>query len=44
MPGERGGRAHGERSRDGIPLLPAIVEELRGVAARFSVPMFPSAR
>jgi len=43
MPGERGARALAERTRDGIPLPPAIVDELRGVAARFGVPGFPSA-
>jgi len=44
MPGERGSRTLAERARDGIPLPRAIVEELRGVAARFGVTMFPSAR
>jgi LDH2 family malate/lactate/ureidoglycolate dehydrogenase len=43
MPGERGSRTLAERRRDGIPLPRAIVEELRGVAGRFGVPMFPSA-
>ena len=43
MPGERGSRALASRTRDGIPLPRAIVEELRGVAARFGVAMFPSA-
>lgn len=43
MPGERGSRALATRTRDGIPLPRAIVEELRGVAARFGVAMFPSA-
>jgi LDH2 family malate/lactate/ureidoglycolate dehydrogenase len=43
MPGERGSRTLAERTRDGIPLPRAIVEELRGVAARFGVAMFPSA-
>ena len=44
MPGERGSRTLAERGRDGIPLPRAIVEELRGVAARLGVAMFPSAR
>src|SRR5262245_33831495 len=43
MPGERGARALAARTRDGIPLPRAIVEELRGVAARFGLPAFPSA-
>jgi len=43
MPGERGSRTLAERTRDGIPLPRAIVEELRGVAARFGVAMLPSA-
>lgn len=44
MPGERGSRTLAERRREGIPLPRAIVEELRGVADRFGVTMFPSAR
>ena len=43
MPGERGSRTLAERGRDGIPLPRAIVAELRAVAARFGVVMFPSA-
>jgi LDH2 family malate/lactate/ureidoglycolate dehydrogenase len=43
MPGERGARTLAERQRHGIPLPHAIVEELRGVAGRFDVPMVPSA-
>jgi ureidoglycolate dehydrogenase (NAD+) len=43
MPGERGSRALAARTRDGIPLSRPIVEELRAVAGRFGVPMFPSA-
>ena len=43
MPGERGDRTLARRRRDGIPLPRAIVEELRSVAARFGVAMFPSA-
>jgi ureidoglycolate dehydrogenase (NAD+) len=43
MPGERGARALATRSRDGIPLSRPTVEELRGVAARFGLPTFPSA-
>jgi len=42
MPGERGGRAYRERAARGIPIPPAIVQELRVVADRFGVPMFPS--
>jgi len=43
MPGERGARALAAHTRDGIPLPRPIVEELRGVAARFGLPAFPSA-
>jgi LDH2 family malate/lactate/ureidoglycolate dehydrogenase len=43
MPGERGARALAARTRDGIPLPHPIVDELRGVAARFGLAMFPSA-
>ena len=43
MPGERGARALAARTRDGIPLPRAIVDELRGVAARFGLATFPSA-
>jgi LDH2 family malate/lactate/ureidoglycolate dehydrogenase len=43
MPGERGARALAARTRDGIPLPPPIVEELRGVATRFGLATFPSA-
>jgi len=43
MPGERGSRTLATRTRDGIPLSRPIVEELRAVAGRFGVPMFPSA-
>ena len=43
MPGERGARALAARTRDGIPLSRPILEELRGVAARFGLPTFPSA-
>src|SRR5262249_7391585 len=43
MPGERGARALAARTRDGIPLPRPIVEELRGVAAHFGLPAFPSA-
>jgi LDH2 family malate/lactate/ureidoglycolate dehydrogenase len=43
MPGERGARALAARTRDGIPLPRPIVDELRGVAARFGLPAFPSA-
>ncbi len=43
MPGERGARALAARTRDGIPLPRPVVEELRGVAARFGLPPLPSA-
>jgi len=43
MPGERGARALAARTRDGIPLPRAIVDELRAVAARFGLASFPSA-
>ena len=43
MPGERGSRTLEGRSRNGIPLPPALLEQLNGVAARLEVPMFPSA-
>src|SRR5207237_635839 len=32
MPGERGNRTLAQRTRDGIPLPPAVVKELRAVA------------
>ena len=43
MPGERGSRMLAARTRDGIPLPRAIVDELRGAAARFGLAPFPSA-
>ena len=43
MPGERGSRTFA-KTRNGIPLPSAIVDELRGVAARLGVTSFPSAR
>ena len=43
MPGERGARTLAARTREGISLPRPIVEELRGVAARFGLPAFPSA-
>jgi len=43
MPGERGARALAARTRGGIPLPRPIVDELRGVAARFGLATFPSA-
>ena len=43
MPGERGSRALATRTREGIPLPRPIVDELRGVAARFGLATFPSA-
>ena len=41
MPGERGRRAQERRTRDGIPLPRALVDELRALATRLGVPMFP---
>jgi ureidoglycolate dehydrogenase (NAD+) len=41
MPGERGRRTLERRRREGIPLPPAIVAELRGVADRLGVPWPP---
>jgi len=43
MPGERGARTLEQRTREGIPLPRAIVDELRGVAARLGVTSLPSA-
>ena len=43
MPGERGSRTLAARTRDGIPLPRAIVDELRGAATRFGLTPFPSA-
>jgi LDH2 family malate/lactate/ureidoglycolate dehydrogenase len=40
-PGERGQRTFEERSRTGIPLAPATVEELARLAERLGVAMFP---
>ena len=40
MPGERGHRTFARRSREGIPLPAAVVDELAAVAARVGVPMF----
>jgi ureidoglycolate dehydrogenase (NAD+) len=37
MPGERGDRVLVQRSRDGIPLPPAVVKELRAVAESLGV-------
>jgi ureidoglycolate dehydrogenase (NAD+) len=37
MPGERGRRTQARRTRDGIPLPPAVVKELRAVAHRLGV-------
>jgi LDH2 family malate/lactate/ureidoglycolate dehydrogenase len=44
MPGERGARTHAQRTRDGIPLPAAVVEELFALAERMGVAMFTSAR
>jgi ureidoglycolate dehydrogenase (NAD+) len=38
VPGERGDRTFDQRSRDGIPLVPATVAELDRIAKRFGVP------
>jgi LDH2 family malate/lactate/ureidoglycolate dehydrogenase len=40
MPGERGKRTFVQRTHDGIPIPPAILEELRILAMRLGVPMF----
>ena len=42
MPGERGNRTLAQRTRDGIPLPPPVIDELRAVASRLGVTMFPS--
>jgi LDH2 family malate/lactate/ureidoglycolate dehydrogenase len=42
MPGERGQRTFERRSREGVPVPRAIVEELRALADRLGVPMFPA--
>ncbi|HEX4797810.1 MAG TPA: Ldh family oxidoreductase, partial [Burkholderiales bacterium] len=42
MPGERSRRTFERRSRDGIPIPRAIHGELRALAKRLGVPMFPS--
>ena len=39
MPGERGARTAERRRRDGIPIPPAVREELQGLAGRLGVPM-----
>ena len=44
MPGERGARTLKARSRDGIPLPPAVRDELFALAERLGVAMFPSSR
>ena len=42
MPGERGARMLSERTRDGVPIPPAVVKELAAVAARFGIdPLVP---
>jgi LDH2 family malate/lactate/ureidoglycolate dehydrogenase len=40
MPGERGARTYAKRSREGIPVPPAVMTELASVAAQLGVPMF----
>ncbi len=42
MPGERGNHTLAQRTRDGIPLPPAVVDELQAVAKSLGVTMFPS--
>ncbi len=42
MPGERGRRTFERRSREGIPVPQAIVDELTSLATRLGVAMFPS--
>lgn len=42
VPGERGARTLDQRTRDGIPLPRAIVDELRVLAERMGVAMFQS--
>ena len=39
VPGERGARTHAKRSRDGVPVPPAVWKELAALAARLGVPM-----
>jgi len=41
MPGERGNRTHAQRTRDGIPLPPAVVKELSAVAESLGVKEIP---
>jgi ureidoglycolate dehydrogenase (NAD+) len=42
LPGERGERTFRKRNRDGIPIPPAVLKELKTLAERLGVPMFPS--
>jgi LDH2 family malate/lactate/ureidoglycolate dehydrogenase len=44
MPGERGRRTLEQRSRNGIPIPRAVGDELRALAERLGVEMFPSPR
>jgi ureidoglycolate dehydrogenase (NAD+) len=41
MPGERGRRTLEQRARDGIPIPRAVCDELRALAERLGVAMFP---
>lgn len=41
MPGERGARTLAQRSRDGIPIPGATFDELRTLAQRLDIAMFP---
>jgi ureidoglycolate dehydrogenase (NAD+) len=43
MPGERGARTAERRRRDGIPIARAVHDELRALASRLGVAMFPTA-
>jgi LDH2 family malate/lactate/ureidoglycolate dehydrogenase len=42
MPGERGRRTLDKRSREGIPIPSAVLEELQALAKRLGVAVFPS--
>jgi ureidoglycolate dehydrogenase (NAD+) len=41
VPGERGNRTLEQRRRDGIPIPHATADELKALADRLGVPMFP---
>jgi LDH2 family malate/lactate/ureidoglycolate dehydrogenase len=42
VPGERGNRTLEQRSRDGVPIPRPIFDELKRLAKRLGVPMFPA--